>query len=279
MTERLARLADRRAKWVVAVALMLFAIAGGLGAGVAQRLDPFGADDPGTESMVAEERLQEAGYRETGVIVLLRGTDPQEPAGRERVAVIARRLRADRDVAGVASFVSTGSRDFVSRDGRSTYLAVALGPTGDRARQDAAARIAESFARTPGVSVGGPALAERQVNEQVERDLRTAELYAFPLLFLLSLLFFRSLVAALLPLLVGGLAIVGTLLVLRVASELASVSIFALNVATGLGLGLAIDYCLFVVSRYREEIARSGPGLQAMRRTLASAGRTVCSAR
>src|SRR5829696_7267567 len=90
MTERLARLADRRAKRVVAVALVLFAVAGGLGAGVAQRLDPFGADDPGTESVIAGERLQEAGYRETGVIVLLRGTDPQEPAGRERVAVIAR---------------------------------------------------------------------------------------------------------------------------------------------------------------------------------------------
>src|SRR5919108_196379 len=90
--------------------------------------------------------------------------------------------------------------------------------------------------------------------------LRTAELYAFPLLFLLSLLFFRSLVAAALPLLVGGLAIVSTFLMLRVASEFGSISIFALNLVTGLGLGLAIDYSLFMVSRYREEIARSGPG-------------------
>jgi RND superfamily putative drug exporter len=123
--------------------------------------------------------------------------------------------------------------------------------------------------------VGGPAVAQKEVNEQVERDLRTAELYAFPLLFLLSLLFFRSLVAALLPLLVGALAIVGTFLMLRVASELTSVSIFALNLVTGLGLGLAIDYSLFIVSRYREEIARSGAGPEAMRRTLATAGRTV----
>src|SRR5215211_5269214 len=275
MTERLARLAVGQAKLVVVLGLVLFALAGALGAGVAQRLDPFGADDPATESVVADQRLQDAGYRETGVVVLLQGTDPRSPGGRERIAAIARRLRGDRDVAGVASFISTGSRDFVSHDGRSTYLAVALATTGDRARQDAAARIADSFAHSPAVSVGGPALVEHQVNEQVEHDLRTAELYAFPLLFLLSLLFFRSLVAALLPLLVGGLAIVGTLLVLRVASELTSVSIFALNVATGLGLGLAIDYSLFIVSRYREEIAHTGPGLPALRRTLASAGRTV----
>src|SRR4030095_8314741 len=100
-------------------------------------------------------------------------------------------------------------------------------------------------------------------------------LLVFPLLLVLSLLFFRSGVAALLPPMIGALAIVGTFLMLRVASELTSVSIFALNLVTGLGLGLAIDYSLFIVSRYREEIARSGAGPLAMRRTLATAGRTV----
>src|SRR3954463_3050781 len=102
-----------------------------------------------------------------------------------------------------------------------------------------------------------------------------AEMLAFPILFLLSLLFFRSGVAALLPLMIGGLAIVGTFLMLRLANEVVDISIFALNLTTGLGLGLAIDYSLFVVSRYREEIARSGPGLEALRRTMATAGRTV----
>jgi RND superfamily putative drug exporter len=98
---------------------------------------------------------------------------------------------------------------------------------------------------------------------------------AFPLLFLLSLLFFRSLVASVLPLMIGGLAIVGTFLILRLASEVGSISIFALNLTTALGLGLAIDYSLFIVSRYREEIAKDGPGLPAMRRVLATSGRTV----
>ena len=103
-------------------------------------------------------------------------------------------------------------------------------------------------------------MAMAEVNKQVESDLQQAEMLVFPLLFLLSLLFFRSLVAAALPLMIGALAIVGTFLMLRLASEFGSISIFALNLTTGLGLGLAIDYSLFIVSRYREEIAKSGPG-------------------
>jgi uncharacterized membrane protein YdfJ with MMPL/SSD domain len=273
--ERLARLAERRGRRVLLVAALLFVVAGALGAGVADRLDPYGADDPDTESVIADRRLENAGFRETGVVVLVDGVDVRSAAGSERIEAIKRRVATDPDVASVSSFVDNRSPDFVSRDGDSTYLAVALKPTQDDARQDAAERIADSFAGQRGISVGGPAVAENQVNEQVEEDLRTAELYAFPLLFLLSLLFFRSLVAALLPLLVGALAIVGTFLMLRVVSEVTSVSIFALNVVIGLGLGLAIDYSLFIVSRYREEIARTGPGLEAMRRTLATAGRTV----
>jgi uncharacterized membrane protein YdfJ with MMPL/SSD domain len=249
--------------------------AGALGAGVADRLDPYGADDPETESVIADERLQAAGFRETSVVVLVEGVEAGSADGRDRIRALTRRLEADPDVASVASVASAGSPDFVSVDGRSTYLAVALQPTADDERQDAGDRIADELAGEPGVAVGGPAVAENQVNERVERDLRTAELFAFPILFVLSLLFFRSLVAALLPLLVGGLAILGTFLMLRVASDVMSVSIFALNVVTGLGVGLAIDYSLFIVSRYREEIARTGPGLEAMRRTLATAGRTV----
>jgi len=271
----LARLAERRAKRVVIFAAILFAAAAALGAGVADRLDPYGADDPDTESAIADERLEEAGFRETGVVVLVRGVDVRSPEGRARLEAVAHQVEQDRDVASLSSFLTTRSADFISRDGDATYLAAALEPTDDDARQDAAERIAGSLAGMPGVSVGGPAVADNQVNEQVEQDLRMAELYAFPLLLLLSLLFFRSLVAALLPLLVGVLAIVGTFVALRVASELTSVSIFALNVVTGLGLGLAIDYSLFIVSRYREEIARTGPGAEAMRRTLATAGRTV----
>jgi RND superfamily putative drug exporter len=102
-----------------------------------------------------------------------------------------------------------------------------------------------------------------------------AELLAFPFIFLLSLIFFRSVVASLLPPLLGGLAILGTFFLLRVVSTFADLSVFALQLTTGLGLGLAIDYSLFIVSRYREEAAHDGFGVEALRRTLQSAGRTV----
>jgi uncharacterized membrane protein YdfJ with MMPL/SSD domain len=275
MFDRLALLADRRGKTVVIVAVVMAIVAGMLGAGVADRLDPYGADDPASESVKAAERLQDAGYRETSVVVLVHGVDVDSAAGRQRIGALTKRIRTDRDVASVATYYNTGSRDFVSRDGASTYLSVQLSPTDDGETQDAGERISSLLAHEPGVLVGGAAIAQQQANEQVEKDLRTAELYAFPILFLLSLLFFRSLVAAALPLLVGGLTIVSTMVMLSVASELGSISIFALNLVIGLGLGLSIDYSLFIVSRYREEIAKTGPGIDAMRRTMATAGRTV----
>ncbi len=275
MFNSLASLAQRRGKLVVAIGLVFFALAGALGSSVADRLDPYGADDPDTESIQADDRLEAAGFRDASVIVLMRDTDPTTPAGAQRIEAIEQRVKADDEVAGVTGYLETRSKDFVSEGGDSTYLAVSLTPTDDKELQEAGERIKDDLAGEPGVTVGGYALATEQVNKQVEEDLRTAEMLAFPILFLLLFIFFRSLVAAALPLLVGGLAIVGTFLLLRIGSELGSISIFALNLTTGLGLGLAIDYSLFVVSRYREEIAKTGPGMEAMRRTMATAGRTV----
>jgi RND superfamily putative drug exporter len=118
--ERLARLAERRARWVVTVAAVLFIVSAALGAGVASRLDPFGVDDPATESVIADERLEEAGFRETSVVVLVEEADPRSREGRERIAAITRTLGHDSEVAAVTSFLSTGARDFISRDGDSS---------------------------------------------------------------------------------------------------------------------------------------------------------------
>ena len=275
MFNSLASLAQRRGKRVVILAAVFFVVAGALGGGVASKLAPYGADDPASESVKASDRLEADGYRDPSVIVLIQNTSPTTPTGQRRIRGIEQKLRANPDVSRVIGYLDTASRDFISGTGDASYLAVSLKATGDKEQQDAAKRIADELNGQPGVSVGGIALAQEQVNKQVEKDLRMAELIAFPLLFVLSLLFFRSGVAALLPLLIGGLAIVGTFLLLRLANEVVDVSIFAINLTTGLGLGLAIDYSLFVVSRYREEIAKHGPGMVAMRRTMNTAGRTV----
>ena len=275
MFDALARFADGNARRIGVFAVLFFLLAGALGGSVADRLDPYGADDPATETVEAKERLQDAGLRPPAVIAVVQDAPVADPATRARVQELERGVERRDDVKSVSGYYDTRSPVFVSGDRRSTYFAVTLVPTEDKEWQEAGASVAEELSTQPGVLVGGAAVAQEQVNKQVEEDLKMAELIAFPLLFLLSLLFFRSLVAALLPLMIGGLAIVGTFLILRVASEFGSISIFALNLTTALGLGLAIDYSLFVVSRYREEIAKTGPGLAAMRRVLATSGRTV----
>ena len=149
MIERLADLASTRARVVLIVAAVFFVAAAVLGSGVADRLDPYSADDPATESVIAEQQLQRAGYRETGVVVLVEGVDPSSAAGRERVeALTARdrrrpRRRLDRD------YRSTGSDAFVSRDGDATYLAVALSRPRRRppGRRRADRRLARGRAR------------------------------------------------------------------------------------------------------------------------------------
>jgi RND superfamily putative drug exporter len=275
MFDALARLADGKARRIGLFAIVFFLLAAALGGSVASRLDPYGADDPATEAVQARERLSDAGLRTPAVLAVAENAPVAAPSTRARVEALERSVRRRADVKSVTGYYDTHSPVFVSHNRRSTYFAIALKPTADKAWQQAGADIADQLSAHPGVVVGGAAVAQEQVNKQVEKDLRMAEMLAFPLLFLLSLLFFRSLVASVLPLMIGGLAIVGTFLILRIASEVGSISIFALNLTTALGLGLAIDYSLFVVSRYREEIAVDGPGLAAMRRVLATAGRTV----
>ena len=276
MFRALTSLATGRPKRVVAFAVVLAITAAVLGGSVADRLDPYGAEDPSTEVAKAEQAAKAGGVRtDVNVVALVRTPGGvRSAAGQKRVAEAVRVLRADRDVAQVASFREAGPA-LVSKDGRSTYLAVTLRPGEDTGDDAVAERLERSMADMPGVTLGGEVIASPQVNKQVSEDLARAELLAFPILMLLSFVFFRSLVAALLPLLVGGMSIVLTFLGLRLASEVGSVSVFALNLVTGLGLGLAIDYSLFIVSRYREELEKVGPGTEAIRRTLATAGRTV----
>ncbi len=276
MFDALARLADRHAKAVVVVTALFFLVAAWFGGNVAEYMGPYGDDDPATESVRAERALEDAGFRAQSGQILITGVDVQGSKNdREEVEAIADRVREVDGVKEVTGFSETGSPGFVSEDGNRTLLLFSLTSTDDSETEAAAARVQEELANEPNVMVGGASVAEQQIGSQIGSDLTRAELMVFPLLFLLSLIFFRGLVAAALPLVGGAIAIVGTFLALRIATEFAEISVYSLNLTIGLGLGLAIDYSLFIISRYREEIARSGPGLEAMSRTLGSAGRTV----
>jgi RND superfamily putative drug exporter len=277
MFEKLATFAYSKRRRVLLVAVIGVAIAGVLGAGVSSRLSPYGADDPATQSVQATNRFQAATGRQIdpGVIALVSSGDTRSPAARQKVQSVAAELRAQPDVARVASFYTTHDPAMVARDRRSTYVVAYFKALSDKRVSDDAKLIESRLSSNKDVKLGGGAIAAAQVNTQVGNDLAHAELLAFPFIFLLSLLFFRSVVASLLPPLLGGLAILGTFFLLRVVSTVTDLSVFALNLTTGLGLGLAIDYSLFIVSRYREEAARDGFGLEALRRTLQTAGRTV----
>lgn len=277
MFDALSRLATHRPHRVVGVSLLIAVVCAVLGGGVAERLGPYGAEDPGTDSVVADRTLERAAGvdPDTGLVALVSAdTGASSEAARRQVGRVAGVLRGDPAVGRVTTFYGSGERALVSRDGKSQIVAVNFRPVSDSEQQDAAVRLGERL-NGDGVRLGGSAAASADVNEQVGKDLARAELLAFPLLFLLSLLFFRSVVAAALPLLVGGFAIVGTFFALRLVNEVTEVSVFALNLTTGLGLGLAIDYSLFIVARYREEIAKGGPEPEALRRTMVTAGRTV----
>ena len=164
-------------------------------------------------------------------------------------------------------------RELVSRDRRSTYVLATF--RSDVDEEALAERLQERVEREPGVTAGGGQLAFAQVSEQVQEDLARAELLAFPLLFLLSLVVFRSVVAALLPVIVGATTILTTFVWMRLVNTVEPMSVFAINLITGAGLGLAIDYSLFVVSRFREELATGADRGDALRVTMRTAGRTV----
>jgi uncharacterized membrane protein YdfJ with MMPL/SSD domain len=277
MLNRLALIQHSRGRWILAITVLGAAIAGVFGAGVAGRLSPFGANDPSTQSVQAQNRFQAATGRQIdpGVVALVRSGPLRSATARARVAAVSARLRAAPDVAAVFSYYDTRQRAMVSDDGRATYVVAYFRNISDTRASDDAKRIERTFAHDRTVQLGGSAIANAQANSEVSADLSHAELLAFPFIFLLALLFFRSLVAALLPPLLGGLAIVFTLFALRIVSGFVDISVFAVNFVTGIGLGLAIDYSLFIVSRYREEAAVHGFGDEALRRTLQTAGRTV----
>ena len=277
MLEGFASFVHRNRRRVLLFALLGVAVAGVFGLGVAKRLSPYGDTDPSTQSVQASDRYQAVTGRQIdpGVVALVTTGGVHSATAERRVHQVEAQLRSSRDVATVSSYYDSHDPAMVSRNARSTYVVAYFKPKSDLRIQADAKRLESKFAGQRDVELGGGAIASAQVNAQVGNDLARAELFAFPIIFLLSLMFFRSLVASLLPPFLGLLAILLTFFALRIVSSFTDLSVFAQSIVTGLGLGLAIDYSLFMVSRYREEAARSGFGVEALRRTLATSGRTI----
>jgi RND superfamily putative drug exporter len=251
------------------LAVLLFvAVAGVIGGPLAGSLKSSGGFVPGgSQSAVATRRLQTAtGLEPDAGIVLLVATPRGARADRERIAAIGARLAR---VTGVARVTAPAA---VARDGRQVLVSAVLRAGAEDSTSAKAAQAA--FGGTRGVTVGGDAVAGVEISSTVTKDLGFAELLALPLLVGLSLLFFRGR-AALMPLAVGGATVLGTFLVLTGVNQLYGLSVFALNLVIGLGLGLSIDYTLFIVTRYRQELAAGADPRAAIVTTVTRTGQTI----
>jgi RND superfamily putative drug exporter len=272
----LARFIDRRRRLVLAGAVVLVVVAGAFGGPVVGLLDS-GDDfeDPAAEAVHAREAIEQATGRSASpdLVALVRlGAPIDSPRAQAKLRRVAEAMR-DRDVAQVLAYREGGPPELVSRDRRSTYVVATFRADADE--DETAERLEARLARIPGVTAGGAVLAQEQVGDQVQEDLARAEMLAFPILFLLSLVVFRSVVAALLPVAVGITTILTTFALLRLVNSVEPMSVFAINLITGAGLGLAIDYSLFMVTRFREELEKGGGRTSAVTATMRTAGRTV----
>jgi uncharacterized membrane protein YdfJ with MMPL/SSD domain len=276
MMDRLARALYRRCRAVLAAGALAIVLAGAFGGPVFRLLDTSSDfDDPGSEAVRARTDVTRAtgASARPEVVALVRLAAPVDaPAAQGRIDRVAAALSGP-GVAAVTRYEPGGPRELVSRDGRSTYLTASF--RAGAGASDALDGIEERLRGIPGVTLGGNEVASDEVGTTVTESIARAESFAVPIILLLSFLVFRSFVAGLIPLGVGMATILLSFLVMRLVDAVEPMSIYALNLITGLGLGLAIDYSLFMVSRFREELERRGETAAALGATMATAGRTV----
>jgi len=256
-------------------------VAGAFGGKVADHLSTGGFADPSSESSQAAGLL--SGQFHTGnsnfvLLVRARSGSVDDPAVVQRGLALTRQLAGEAHVDGVVSYWSLkNAPPLRSRDGSEALVLARIQGDDDQVR-DRVKLLEPRYAISDSdvtVQVGGRAEVFHQVGDQVERDLQKAEGISVPITLVLLILVFGSVVAAGLPLAIGGVAIIGTFLVLRVIASLTQVSIFSLNLTTAMSLGLGIDYALFIVSRYREEMRAGLAPHDAVVRSVQTAGRTV----
>jgi uncharacterized membrane protein YdfJ with MMPL/SSD domain len=278
MFARLADLINRRPWRVLGVALIVTAITAPLGIHVREHLKPRGFDVAGSNSAKAREIIAQASGTDpaSSVLALVRLDQPiGAPRAQRAIAGVESKLRRDPAVAVVLDWRSAHNPAMVARDRRSTYVIAALRPLDDEQQEQAGKRLLAAFAGDGRVTLGGNPVANHEISMTIEEDLRKAELLAVPLIVLLSFFLFRGFLASLLAPITGGITVLVSFFLLRELASLTPLSIYALNLVTGLSIGLSIDWSLLVLSRYREERARTTDLQLALRRTLIRAGHTI----
>src|SRR6266498_2168996 len=278
MFAALAKLIDRRPWWVLTLALAIIAVAAPIGIRVRDDLKPRGFDVAGSSSAEARKLVAKATNTDpaNSVLALVRLPAPYgAPSARGSIEAVEAKLRRDRAVAAVLDATSAHNPTMISRDRRSTYVIAALRPLDDKAQEEAGGRLLAAFAGDPRVTLGGSPIANDEISHAIEDDLRRAELLAVPLIVLLSFFIFRGFVASLLAPLAGAITVLVSFFVLRELAAVTSLSIYALNLVTGLSIGLSIDWSLLLLSRYREERAKTVDLRLALRRALVPAGHTI----
>ncbi|MET7479490.1 MMPL family transporter [Streptomyces sp. NPDC005648] len=274
------RFVTARPRLSLLAALVITALAVLAGSGVADRLGSGGWQDPAAESTYATAALErEFPASQPNLLLLVDsgGSSVDAPSVAAEANRLTARLASERGVEGVGSYWRTKSPALRAEDGREALIAAHL--TGDeKAQSDTLDRIAPHYRGAHGpltVKVGGMVAVRHEMQTTIKEDLARAELIALPVTLVLLVMVFGSAVAAMLPLGIGIVAILGTNAVLRGLTAFTDVSVFALNLTTALGLGLAIDYALFIVRRFREELSTGADPLPAVATTLRTAGRTV----
>jgi len=278
MFARLADLINRRPWRVLGVALAVTAITAPLGIHVREHLKPRGFDVAGSNSAKAREIIAQASGTDpaSSVLALVLLDQPiGAPRAQRAIAGVESKLRRDPAVAVVLDWRSAHNPAMVAHDHRSTYVIAALRPLDDEQQEQAGKRLLAAFAGDARVTLGGNPVANHEISMTIEEDLRKAELLAVPLIVLLSFFLFRGFVASLLAPITGGITVLVSFFLLRGLASLTPLSIYALNLVTGLSIGLSIDWSLLVLSRYREERARTTDLQLALRRTLIRAGHTI----
>lgn len=285
MLERIARLAIRTPRTIVAIAALVMVACGIFGIPVAKSLSAGGFQDPTSESAQATQLLVDKfGQGDMELVISVTddsaATGAQSPAARAVATDIVTQLQEAPSVAQVTSAwtaPSSATPALVSKDGK-TGLIVAGITGGESGAQKHAKELTDRLVYDrDGVTVraGGVAMTYVQINAQSEKDLLMMEAIAIPLSFIVLVWVFGGLTAAALPLVVGGFAILGSMAVLRATTFVTDVSIFAMNLTIAMGLALAIDYTLLIISRYRDELADGADRERALTRTMVTAGRTV----